>query len=183
MTKAGRPDMAGLERHDTLMRAIASATPAALPARFGIVVNDVGRVRASVTASGISLRKALRLVLGREQMTLRIRVTSKPRLSGRPHQSNDIGGPGQQYLAARMRQMRLPPSPALRALRRRLSDLVFEERFRLKGASATIYHLIERGRSSDYLDIVRAFSVRHPRVRLTASGPFPPYAFAPGLNQ
>ncbi|HEY7447986.1 MAG TPA: GvpL/GvpF family gas vesicle protein [Vicinamibacterales bacterium] len=183
MTKAGRPDMAGLERHDTLMRAIASSTPATLPARFGVVVNDLARVRASVTASGISFRKALRLVSGREQMTLRIRVTGKPRLSGRPHPSNGITGPGQQYLAARMRQTRLPPSPALRALRRRLSAVVCEERFRLKGTSATLYHLIERGRSSDYLDLVRAFSVSHPRVRLTASGPFPPYAFAPGLNQ
>jgi hypothetical protein len=183
MARAGRPDKSGLERHDTLMRAIVSTTPAALPARFGIVVNDLARVRASLEASGISFRTALRLVLGREQMTLRIRIADKPRLSRTPHPSNGTAGPGQRYLAERMRRTRLPPSPDLRTLRRRLSSLVCEERFRLKDTSATIYHLIERGRSSAYLDIVRAFSARHPHVRLTASGPFPPYAFAPGLNQ
>jgi hypothetical protein len=165
------------------MRAIASATPAALPARFGAVVPDLGRVHASVAASGVSFREALRLVSGRDQMTLRMRVSDKPRLSRTERRSNERAGPGRRYLAARLQGTRLPRDPALRALRRRLSSLVFEERFRLKDDSVTLYHLIERGRSSAYLDIVRAFSARHPHVRLTSSGPFPPYAFAPGLNQ
>jgi hypothetical protein len=79
---------------------------------------------------------------------------------------------------------RISPDPALRAIRRQLATLVRHERFQLKDATntATLYHLIERGQSAAYLRKVRAFSERHPAVKLTASGPFPPYAFAPAIN-
>jgi Gas vesicle synthesis protein GvpL/GvpF len=177
------PDRAHLERHDTLMRAIVSAMPAALPARFGLIVRDVDRVHELVEASGISFRDALRLVSGREQMTLRIRLSNKPRSSREARRSSPTTGPGQRYLATRMVRSRLPQDPVLRSLRRRLASLVREERFRLKDNTATIYHLIDRGQSSVYLTVVRAFSDRHRGVQLTASGPFPPYAFGPGINE
>ena len=178
-----RPDRAHLERHDALMRKIVSDLPAGLPARFGLVVRDVDRVHALVEASGLSFREALRLVAGREQMTLRVTVADTRRRPRTP-KSSSTPGPGRQYLTARLMRSRVPQDPNLRALRRRLAPLVQKERFQLKdaGHTATLYHLIERGQSAVYLRKVRAFSERHPGVKLTASGPFPPYAFAPGLS-
>ena len=43
---------------------------------------------------------------------------------------------------------------------------------------ASVYHLIPRGTAEDYLAAVREASQRHPEVRVVASGPWPPYAFA-----
>ena len=129
-------------------------------------------------------REALRLVAGREQMTLRVTVADTQRLPRATPKSSSTPGPGRRYLTARLMRSRVPQDPNLRALRRRLATLVQKERFQLKdaGRTATLYHLIERGQSAAYLRKVRAFSERHPGVKLTASGPFPPYAFAPGLS-
>ena len=181
---APRPDRPHLERHDALMRKIALAVPAALPARFGLLVRDIDRLHALIDASSSSFRAALRLVSGREQMTLRIGLTDKPRRPRRTSRQGSRAGPGHRYLTARLVRSRIPHDPALRALRRQLAALVRTERLQLKNATstATLYHLIERGQSVAYLNEVRAFSARHPDVQLTASGPFPPYAFAPGLR-
>jgi hypothetical protein len=177
------PDRVHLEQHDALMRAIASEAPAALPARFGLVVRDLDRLHALVDASGISFREALRLVSGREQMTLRVRLADTEGRRAAPRSSSGAGA-GRRYLAARMAQARMPQDPALTSLRKRLSSLVREERVRPPdhGNSVTVYHLIERGQSAAYFQVVRAFSERHPHVRVTASGPFPPYAFAPTIT-
>jgi hypothetical protein len=164
------------------MRRLVSAIPAVLPARFGVVVRDVSHLQFLVKASGISFREALRAVSGREQMTLRVRLVHEqpPRASLR---STAAAGPGRRYLITRLMRTRIPQDRALRALRRQLASLVCNERFQLKDARiATLYHLIERGQSAAYLSRVRAFSKRHPDVQLTASGPFPPYAFAPRLD-
>lgn len=179
-----RPDRAHLEQHDALMRKIVSDLPAALPARFGLVVRDVDRVHALVEARSLWFREALRLVAGREQMTLRVTVADTRRLPRATAKSSSTPGPGRRYLTARLMRSRVPQDPNLRALRRQLATLVQKERFQLKdaGRTATLYHLIERGQSAAYLRKVRAFSERHPGVKLTASGPFPPYAFAPGLS-
>jgi hypothetical protein len=179
-----RANKAGLERHDALMRAIASATPAALPARFGWVVRESDQLRHLVKASGISFRDSLRLVSGREQMTLRIRVAPKTGASRVAPRLEPTVGPGTRYLTARMGRVQIPQDPVLRALRRRLAALIRSERVRLNDAShlVTLYHLIARGQSAAYLDSVRAFSKRHPDLELTASGPFPAYAFVPRLN-
>jgi hypothetical protein len=175
-----RPNKTGLERHDALMRAIASAAPAALPARFGWVVRDSDRLRHLVSASGISFRDSLRLVSGREQMTLRIRIAPKTGTSRVAPRSDPTLGPGTRYLNARRGRVQIPQDPVLRAIRRRLAALIRGERVRLNDAGLVIlYHLIARGQSAAYLDSVRAFSKRHPDVELTASGPFPPYAFVP----
>ncbi len=178
-----QPDRAHLERHDALMREIVSALPAALPARFGLVVRDVDRLHTLVEASGLSFRKSLRLVAGREQMTLRVRLADERRPRATPR-SSSTSGPGRRYLTARLMRSRIPQDPTLRALRRRLAVIGAEERFQLTdaGHTATLYHLIERGQAAVYLTKVRAFSDRHPGVQLTASGPFPPYAFAAGLS-
>jgi hypothetical protein len=179
-----RPDRAHLERHDALMREIVSDLPAALPARFGLVERDLERVHALVEANGLSLREALRLVAGREQMTLRVTLADTRRRPRATPRSGSSPGPGRRYLTARLMRSQIPQDPTFRALRRRLAALVQKERFQLKdgGHTATLYHLIERGQSAGYLSKVRAFSERHPGVTLTASGPFPPYAFAPGLS-
>jgi hypothetical protein len=42
----------------------------------------------------------------------------------------------------------------------------------------TLYHLIERGRASEYRRAVDGVAARADGVRVMVSGPSPPYAFA-----
>jgi hypothetical protein len=62
-----------------------------------------------------------------------------------------------------------------------LQDLVRAERIeRVDGPPllATVYHLVDRGGAAAYLARLEALRTLVPDLRLTASGPWPPYAFA-----
>jgi len=183
--KPPKPYRANLERHDALMRQIASDVAAMLPARFALIVEDVHRLRALVEMSAGAFHDALRLVAGCEQMTLRVRAPyERPAAQGasrrRPAASRRSGT---DYLLARAREFGIPQDADVKDLLRRLSSMVHAERIGRAhpGDASTIYHLIDRGRSSDYLAIVREFTADHPSNRVSASGPFPPYAFGPSI--
>jgi hypothetical protein len=63
--------------------------------------------------------------------------------------------------------------PALTEMRNALKELVRDERIESGAEVATVYHLIAAGDVDAYLD--RAGHLR-------PSGPFPPYAFVPGID-
>jgi hypothetical protein len=168
------------------MRQIASNVSAMLPARFALIVEDVHRLRALVEVRADALHDALRLVAGCEQMTLRVRAPDgRPAVQGastrRPATSRRSGT---DYLRARAEEIGIPQDPDVKGLLHRLSSLVHAERIARAHPSdaSTIYHLIDRGRSNDYLTIVRKFSTAQPSIPVAASGPFPPYAFAPSIS-
>jgi hypothetical protein len=77
--------------------------------------------------------------------------------------------------------------PEIAWLRPALRRLVAAERAERHDAAApllaSVHHLIPRGEAAAYLSAVAgASSVERP-VRVVASGPWPPYAFAPeGLS-
>jgi Gas vesicle synthesis protein GvpL/GvpF len=181
--KPHKPDRSNLERHDALMRQIASDIVAMLPARFSLIVEDVHRLRALIETSAGAFHDALRVVAGCEQMTLRIRAPVAPpdvqRASTRRPAA--LRRSGTDYLLARAREFGIPQDVDVKDLLRRLSSMVHAERIgrAYPGDSSTIYHLIGRGRSSDYRAIVHKFATDHPSNRVAASGPFPPYAFCP----
>jgi Gas vesicle synthesis protein GvpL/GvpF len=172
---------ATLRAHDAVIRRLASAVDAILPVRFGSLLPesslaDLLRVRAR------ELTQALALVAGREQMTLRV-LGEKP--ADRDSPSEETGhadlGPGARYLTARRDEWRRArEAPELAPLRPALAPLVRAEyvmRHDTPPLLASVYHLIDRGAADAYQAALGAVS--HDTVRIVATGPWPPYAFAP----
>lgn len=172
---------ATLRAHDAVIRRLADAVDAILPVRFGSVLpesglDDVLRARAR------ELREALALVAGRQQMTLRVLGdASAPANVAPAAEIPGDAGPGARYLAARRAEWRRArEAPELAPLRPGLERLVRAERVTRHDTPpllASVYHLIDRGAAAEY----RAAVERWPStdVRVVATGPWPPYAFAP----
>jgi len=163
-----------LRRHDAALRRLSARAGAVLPVRFGTVVADVPSLARALAPRAAGLREALALVAGHEQMTLR--VYGEP-ASG-DDESENAGGAGQRYLARRLRAQR---TPEVDPLRRALRGLVIAERVERHDRPpllASVYHLVRRGDSERYLATVAAASGRLD-VRVSPSGPWPAYAFAP----
>lgn len=176
-----RPSLPALRRHDAVVRRLAKVTDAVLPVRFGTALTGRAALARALAGQGPALRRALRVVRGREQMTLR--VFGVPAPSPRPRAVPD-GRPGTRYLAARLAAaVHRTTVPELRMLRRRLAPLVRAERVERHDAPpllATVYHLVDRGRSAEYLATLdRAVAAPGHRVRVRASGPWPAYGFVP----
>ncbi len=90
-------------------------------------------------------------------------------------------GPGARYLAARRAEWRRArEAPELEPLRPWLEPLVRAERVTRHDTPpliASVYHLIDRGAGAAYLAAVERVALAAARV--VATGPWPPYAFAP----
>jgi len=173
--------------HDAVVRRLSDVSAAILPTRFGMV-DDASALTEWLRAAADVLGDALRLVAGREQMTLHVFDGDEPPAVDAVERTDDAGaesasGPGTRYLALRRRQRRREESvPELAPLRGRLDALVVAERTERRATPpfrATVYHLIERGRSADYRAAVDAGHALVRGVRLRVSGPWAPYAFAP----
>ena len=172
--------------HDAVVRRLAESSTAILPTRFGMVHEASVLVDWLATAAD-GLRDALRLVTGREQMTLHVfevEGTVEGAAVEAPDDS-DAGaatGPGARYLTPRRRQRRDGTLPELAPLRSRLDGLIAAERIERRTTPpfrASVYHLVERGRSAAYRDAVESNRDLVRGVRLRVSGPWAPYAFAP----
>jgi hypothetical protein len=174
---------ATLRAHDVVVRRLADAVDAILPVRFGSLLSettltDVLRRRAR------ELGEALALVAGREQMTLRVLGEVSPPETVAPQTSADAAGglgPGARYLAARHAEWRRGrEAPELAAVRPALASLVRVERVVRHDAPpllASVYHLIDRGQGAAYQTLIERATLAP--IRLVATGPWPPYAFAP----
>jgi hypothetical protein len=167
-----------LERHDAIVRRLARRVPALLPARFGSGAADERELRALLRRHRRAVRDALRLVEGREQMTLRVRA----RQGARGAEATPRPSSGRAYLLARARP--LDAFPGLVPAAVCWTPLVRAERGsppRADGEVLTIYHLIDRGTAAAYRRAVSRARRLVPGLELSESGPFPPYAFAPWL--
>ena len=170
---------ATLRAHDAVVRRLADAVDAILPVRFGSLLTesslaDLLRVRAR------ELSEALALVAGREQMTLRV-LGDTPATEEVADVAADDAGPGARYLAARRAEWRRArEAPELAPLRPGLAQLVRAERVTRHDTPpllASVYHLIDRGAAAAYGAVVERAEAG--TVRVVATGPWPPYAFAP----
>ena len=175
-TRPPRVTTAALRRHDATIRRIATHSDAVLPVRFGTLVADTAALTHALAARAPVLRKALRLVAGHEQMTLRVYGEPTPRRPGRDALD---GGPGRRYLARRLAAQRAPEVDPLRRALRGLVAAERVERHERPPLLASVYHLVRRGDSDRYLATVAAASDRLDGVRVRPSGPWPAYAFAP----
>ncbi|HXU89808.1 MAG TPA: GvpL/GvpF family gas vesicle protein [Methylomirabilota bacterium] len=170
-----------LRAHDQVVRRLAGLVDAILPVRFGTLLDGEQALADAVAGRAAALRDALALVAGREQITLRVFGDAAPVEDAAPV-ARELG-PGARYLEGRRRQTRRDADvPELAPVRGRLAALVRAERAQRHDVPpllATVYHLIDRGGAAAYLDAVTAFAAALAPTRAVASGPWPPYAFAP----
>lgn len=161
-----------LAAQDAVVRGL--SVTAVLPIRFGEKVQDEEELRKLLKPRGSDLLAALEKVRGCEQMTLR--VFGEPAPLPEPVEE---GGPGTRYLEARRREIERSHSlPEIEPLLDRLRPWVKAERIERKEQGkllGTVYHLVRR-------EDVPAYKEAMKDHRVTLSGPFPPYAFAPGLG-
>ena len=168
--------------HDAAVRTLAASVRALLPARFGSVLRDDAAVEQALSGRADELRQALELVAGREQMTVRLLNANR---TDRPPPRDDSAGPGAgaRYMRWRAEIARARHSaPELEPIRDVLSPLVKAERIerRAEGALvASVFHLIGRGEAERYTHALEEASARIAPVKLSISGPWPAYAFAP----
>ena len=181
MTDLPAVSEATLRAHDAVVRRLAGAVDAILPVRFGSLLSE-SSLAALLAARAPELSEALALVTGREQMTLR--VLGDAAAAGetpRDGVADDTLGPGARYLAARRAEWRRArEAPELAPLRPALGALVRAERVTRHDAPpllASVYHLIDRGVAAEYQATVQSADLGS--VRVIATGPWPPYAFAP----
>jgi hypothetical protein len=180
---APEPETVALRRHDATVRRIAARVDAVLPIRFGTIVPDEDAAARWLAPRAIELLGRLAHVRGREQMTLRLfaaRAASTPPVPATRAPAGDRRRPGTRYLTERQRMYASAAVPELDPIRRALDGLVADERVQRHGVPpllASAYHLVPRGRATQYRTRVARAAARLAPLRLRVSGPWPPYAF------
>jgi hypothetical protein len=175
-------DASALRAHDEAVRRLAAAASALLPARFGSLAPDEDHLRDALQARVPALKAALETVRGCDQMTLRFSSTESTVAA--PASVPAGAGPGTQYLAGRRAALGdARRRPEVARILDALAPLVRAERLephQTPPLLASAFHLVRR----DALDAYRATLASvsgEAGVRVTASGPWPPYAFAGDL--
>ena len=162
-----------LRAHEATVRAIADASSACLPARFGAGASDEAELVRLLAADEPALQRALELVRGREQMTLRLQGVATASAASEART-------GTRYLEERRRAQSVPE---LDPLRDALRDLIRAEQVERhpggKGLLASVYHLIDRGAAAEYTRRVEQIPLGE--LSATVTGPWPAWAFAPGI--
>jgi hypothetical protein len=182
--EAGAVTPEALAAHDAVVRRLAGRFEALLPVRFGQHVQDERDLATLLGPRSRGLAEALERVRGCEQMTLR--VFGDPDPVPEPPEP-DHGGPGTRYLEARRREAERARSlPEIEPLRESLQPLLRAERIERREQGqllGSVYHLVLREDVPAYLAAVRGAEGHLGGRRVTVSGPWPPYAFAPGLGE
>jgi Gas vesicle synthesis protein GvpL/GvpF len=160
------PTDSNLLEYDRVIRKLAAVSLAILPARFGVTAESAADLEAEIQDRAGILASALNLVTGSVQMTLRV-----PRRSVEK-ESRSLFASGRRYLESRVAAS--PENmPALSSLRHRAANIIKAERVEPGRAGATVYHLVARGEVTKYRSLAAGLRV---------TGPFAPYAFAPGID-
>jgi Gas vesicle synthesis protein GvpL/GvpF len=175
MDSAPAAEVANLKRHDRVVRRLAAATRAALPARFGSLAPTRDALDDALRPRVRTLARALARVRDREQMTLRF--------EGVAAADGGSAGPGTRHL--RRRAGGDPRTrPEIRTLLDRLQGVVAAEAVDRahEAGIARVHHLIERGSAARYRRAVAQARATDPRLRVTCTGPWVPYGFADGAD-
>ena len=167
---------ANLRRYDRVMRELAARFPAMLPARFGPPV-DEDELKFILSSRRASLARALTMVRGRVQMTIRVlpRGDAEDRAIAPAREDRAGAMTGRDYLAGKARAARAVAG--FEPVRAAAARWVRDERVERRGGVSSVYHLIPRSSAGAYRRAVQA-SAASAGLRLTVSGPWPPYAFA-----
>jgi hypothetical protein len=167
------PDPRSLRAYDRVVRRIAREASAVLPFRYGTVAADEGAlarlldpIAPAVTASLAQVRECV-------QYTLRVYGEALPEPP-----PDAAAGPGARWLARRMGKHRAPEiAPVLDATSSLLRASRVERHDRAP-LVASVYHLVPRKDARAYRAALARGSSTLRTVRVEATGPWPPYAFA-----
>lgn len=174
------PDRGTLTAQDAVVRRLAEIFIALLPARFGEAFADEAVLRDRIAGQASGIAESLALVRGCVQMTLRVFGDSEPPVDV---DTEPGGGPGTRYLEARRREWERARSlPEIDPLREALRPLLRAERIERRETGlllGTAYHLVLRDQTGAYLATLQEAGERIGGRRVSASGPWPPYAFGP----
>jgi hypothetical protein len=188
MRRGPAPTVRNLRRYAAVVEAIAAKVPAILPARFATTVVDRDELTFILTSRSAALRRRLRSVRARCQMTIRLvpdsesgddSLESRSANAGRTRLRVGNGATqGTQYLRERMATaVRGRAIPAFEPIRAALGRFVKDERVERRADVVTVNHLVPRTAVTRYrAAVTRAAGENH--VRLMVSGPWAPYAFA-----
>ena len=179
LRRAPKPTMTNLRRYANVIEKAAAQTPAILPVRFGTGMADLDEVTFVLQSRQDALRRRLRAVRGRSQMTIRVVLGGSGKPGSDPGDGPSPGSdPGTQYLqqraitAARAREI-----PGFAPIRAAVKRWVKDERVEKRAGVATVNHLIPRSSVGTYRSAVERAAER-AGLRVMVTGPFPPYAFA-----
>ncbi|MDF2691828.1 MAG: hypothetical protein K0S65_211 [Labilithrix sp.] len=171
---AREPTPAAIVAHDRVVRRVARLTPAVLPLRFGSTAPDRASVAALLTPLTGPVERALERVRGAVQFTLRVRGKAAP-----PTKPGANVGPGTRWLAKRIARHQVPEVEAVRQATRPFVREVRAERQDAGTQLATVYHLVPRDDVQKWRAAFARSLADLPRsVEVTATGPWPPWAFA-----
>jgi hypothetical protein len=192
MAEAPPLEAEALRGHDAAVRALAGEA-GVLPARFGSVLRDEEELRRVLGPRAPALRAALERVRGCDQMTVRLawgggngsNERTEPEPEPEPDTETATGhGPGTRYLARRRAEQEGARAiPEVGRILDAVADLVRDERLeshRRPPLIASAYHLVPREAVAAYRARLDSASARERSLHVTVSGPWPPYAFAPG---
>lgn len=176
-------DEASLRAHDAAVRRLAAGASALLPARFGSIAGDERELCDALRPRLEAFREGLRAVRGCEQMTLRFARRDAADAAPAPASTSPApAGPGTRYLDARRASAGDPRAvPEVARVLDALAPLVRgerRERHERPPLLASVYHLVARESADAYRAAV-ASAAQEAGLRVTVSGPWPPYAFAP----
>jgi hypothetical protein len=166
---------ASLRRHDEVVRRIARSSDAILPFRFGATVTNEAELREGLAPRLESLAAALDRTRGCDQMTLRLYAEGK----ALPPAPQAAAGPGTRWLRQRSAE-HAASVPELARVRAALAPCTRQESVELHDSPplrASIFHLVERARLSEYRTQIDALASAIAPARVAATGPWPPYAF------
>ena len=183
MTETPAVSPESLRGHDDVVRRLARSVDALLPARFGALAADDRVLCERLGRAAGDLREALARVRGREQMILRVFADGTGAARAPEIDASVAAAPGTRYLAERARAQRAATEVGeLEPLRPILARFVTAERVERHHTPplvASVYHLVARGASADYTTAVEDAARGLAGLRVSVSGPWAAYAFAP----
>jgi hypothetical protein len=155
-----------------VVKRLARSGAAVLPFRFSSVVADRAALSDLLEPIAPAIARTLDLVRDAVQFTLRVYGTPAPRVKSKK------GGPGTRFLEERLRAHRVPEIEAVTRATKTLVRASRTQRHARPPLIASVYHLVARGDVREYRTLLGAASKTLEGVRVQATGPWPPYAFA-----
>lgn len=163
------------EQHRIVAR-LAERVDAILPARFGTWVDEAA-LRRVISEQGRTIARALTVVRGRRQMTVRVFGAPDAVEPARQRPAS-----GTAFLQIRRARARAVP-PEVVTIRKVLGALAADERLDPGGPGLrlTVFHLVPATLVGAYREKASALVAALAPHDVRISGPWPPFAFAPDL--
>ena len=174
-------EFGSLKKHQDVVARLATQVPAILPVRFGTLL-EPEHLEEATSERDDEIADAFDQVRDKVQFTWRIKRGTGigDRGSGRKTQ-RDLPKTGAEYLRRAAKAANPAPPAAFRALRSTLAPLMTKQRYQPGTAAIpeAVYHLVAKANVDRY--VAAAAALRKASPRLTVSGPYPPFAFAPEI--